>query len=510
MTWRAEDPQGDESSKIRWEIVEFTSGRGLDLGCGPWKCFPHFIGVDNYTDTRLFGVEMKPDVVSDVQKLDVFGSASMDFAYSSHVLEHISFNDVPATLKEWWRTVKPGGHLILYLPDEDQYPKVGEPHANPDHKWNVSIDLVTEVMKGVGSWDLVRCEKRDQDLEYSLFFVFKKRTDGKHLYSYRAPKPEKTCGIVRYGANGDLIQLSSVLPALKEQGYHITLYVTPRGKEVVEHDPNVDAFYLQGQDQVPNHMLPQFWDWHRKKFDKWVNLSESVEGTWLTLPGRTSDYWPISVKKKYLDVNYMEFAHDLCEIPLPPQPKFYATEEEKAWAKRERQKIGGPLIMYALSGSGVNKVWPHMDGLLARILLTFKDARIVTVGDEGAQMLEIGWENEPRVVKKAGKYTIRESMSLLGECDLVIGPETGILNAASHMDMPKVVFLSHSSVNNLTKHWVNTVSLFDDKTPCYPCHRLIYKWADCNQDPITGTAKCAAGITLDQAWEPVNKFLKAA
>ena len=46
MTWRAEDPMGDEASKVKYDIVEYTRGAVLDLGCGPSKAFPHFIGVD--------------------------------------------------------------------------------------------------------------------------------------------------------------------------------------------------------------------------------------------------------------------------------------------------------------------------------------------------------------------------------------------------------------------------------------------------------------------------------
>jgi len=500
MVWRAEDPQGNESGKIRYELVPYTRGRGLDLGCGPSKAFPHFIGVDDYTATAQFGTQMKPDVVCDVTKLDVFGSASMDFVYSSHCLEHVV--DTTATLKEWWRVVKPGGHLVLYLPHGDFYPKCGTPNANPDHKRDLYPQEVVDLMKVIGSWDLVRNEDRNEDREYSFFQVYRKRTDGKHLYSHRNPKPTKRAAVCRYGAFGDSIQASSILPGLKEQGYHITFYCTPRAQEVIQHDPHVDEWYIQDTDQVPNGALPEFWAWEAKKYDKFINLSESVEGTLLALPGRTNHSWPINLRRKYMDTNYFEFAHDMAGVPLPPRPMFYATDAEKMWAKKERAAIGGDvLIMYSLAGSSVHKVWPHQDSFFARILLKYKDARIVTVGDEMSQMLEIGWEKEPRVVCKAGKYTIRQSMALLAECDMIVGPETGMLNAAAHMDLPKIVLLSHSSANNLTKYWVNTAALEPRNTACFPCHVLHYSFDHCCRDEITGTAKCASDISVDQAWE---------
>jgi hypothetical protein len=71
---------------------------------------------------------------------------------------------------------------------------------------------IIDAMREVGAWDLVRNEDRNEDREYSFFQVYRKRTDGKHLYSYSNPKPEKRAAVIRYGAFGDLIQASSILP----------------------------------------------------------------------------------------------------------------------------------------------------------------------------------------------------------------------------------------------------------------------------------------------------------
>ena len=62
MVWKQENTQGNESRKIRWEIVEHTRGRGLDVGCSNYKPFGHFIGVDSGKDIQLFGHTMKPDI----------------------------------------------------------------------------------------------------------------------------------------------------------------------------------------------------------------------------------------------------------------------------------------------------------------------------------------------------------------------------------------------------------------------------------------------------------------
>lgn len=171
MTWSLDNSKNDEAAKIRWECVPYMGGRALDIGCGAYKVFPHFIGVDSGHHWGRQGV----DVMSDASKLDLFADKSCDCVFSSHLLEHIRYEDVPDTLTEWFRVLKNGGHLILYLPDEDEYPKCGSQYANSDHKWDVSYDKVVAALEKVAcSWDLIDYQKRNETDEYSLFFVLKK------------------------------------------------------------------------------------------------------------------------------------------------------------------------------------------------------------------------------------------------------------------------------------------------------------------------------------------------
>lgn len=196
MVWDRDKPSdGVECMKIRWELVPYTRGRVLDIGCGPYKAFPHFIGVDSGHHEK-FGYVIKPDIKADASNIDILASQSCDAVFSSHLLEHIQ--DHVAALKEWWRLIKPNGHLILYLPHRDLYPKIGEEGANPDHKHDFVEQDVIDAMS-FASYDLIRCEKRDQDDEYSMFLVFKKVKGGKS-YSYQNQKPAKQAFVCRFGA----------------------------------------------------------------------------------------------------------------------------------------------------------------------------------------------------------------------------------------------------------------------------------------------------------------------
>jgi ADP-heptose:LPS heptosyltransferase/predicted SAM-dependent methyltransferase len=504
MVWERNKPQSHEYKKIKYEIVPYTRGRVLDLGCGPYITFPHFIGVDN-TEEFNKGARWRPDITADARDLSIFATNSIDAVFSSHLLEH--FENTEKVLKEWWRVIKPGGYLVLYLPHKKYYPNIGEEGANEEHKHDFMPNDIIEIMKRVDrKWDLVEDQERNQNDEYSFFQVYQKvkRNGSKHRYPCWTPKPDKTCAVVRYGGVGDMLQSSSIFPLLKDQGYHLTLYTSVTGYEISKNDPHVDKFIVQDTDQVPNHELGNFFRVLRKKYDKFINLCESVEGTFLAMEDRIAYQWPYQVRHEMLNKNYVEFTHALAEVPFKPYIKFYSTSLERQWAKKQRKKLGGRVILWIMTGSSVHKVWPYVDQVIARVMLTYPDCKIVLVGDEVSQLAERGWENEPRVIKACGKWSIRNTLAFAQYADLVIGPETGVLNSVSMEPIPKIICLSHSSIENLTRDWTNAISLVPEDCPCWPCHQIQHGFDPCIRDKEVGVALCQARISAEQMWGAIN------
>lgn len=514
MVWSLSDSDGFESKKIVWEVAPYLSGKGVDLGAGMFKILPRAISVDN-GNHAVFNHSIKPDIVVETaEKLDIFASASLDFVFSSHLLEHIE--DYKSALKEWWRVLKLGGCMVLYLPHKMFYPNIGQVGANPTHFHDFMPEDIVNTMKDIGGWDLERCEDRNGDDEYSMLLVFRKAKGMAQSYSHKDPKPTtKTVLVCRFGAYGDLMQASSVLAGLKQQGYHVTLMASKPGVDILTNDPNIDKFMLLDKDQVPNSDLGAFWAHCKTKYDKFVNLSESVEGTWLALPGRTQQGWSPMVRHKNMNMNYLEFQHDLADLPHVPQVKFFPTLDEKAWSCQQRSRMGKFVILWALAGSSVHKTWADLDGIIASVMTTHAEVDVVLCGGMSEQLLEAGWENEPRVHLRCNKWSIRQTLTFLDQADLVIGPETGVLNAASCMPVPKICFLSHSSVENLTRDWVNTVSLVSKGTRCQgrdsdevtACHILHYGWTNCTKDEETGTARCQRDIPAAEVWHHVDHFI---
>jgi ADP-heptose:LPS heptosyltransferase/predicted SAM-dependent methyltransferase len=516
MVWRIEDPQGDESSKIKYEIVPYTRGRVLDIGCGNHKPFAHFIGVDNNKDAHLFGILCKPDLCMDAENLELVADGSMDAVYSAHTLEHVE--DPLKVLKHWWSKIKVYGYLILYLPHKGLYPNIGEKGANPDHKHDFVPSVIVNHMRKVGQWDMLRDEVRGEGREYSFFQVYQKLPKGhQQKFSWSKPRPPKKAAVIRYGAYGDLLQASSIFKGLKDDGYHVTLHSSPPGVDVVSADPNIDEIIIQDKDQVPNLELGLFWDSLRPKYDKFVNLSESCEGSLLALPGRTPYGWSPAARHALCNLNYLEVQHALAGVPHKPQVMFYPTEEEKKWAKVQRQKMGRYVILWALAGSGVHKTWPYVDAVIANLMLSYPDVDVILTGDQFCQMLEGGWDKEPRVHRMSARISMRQALSLAQISDCVIGPETGMLNSVSCMDMPKIVFLSHSTHENLTRDWKNVYPMWAANVECIgrgkneapACHSLIYGWQHCTkaEGEAAGTAMCQSLITPEAVCQVLHKVI---
>lgn len=80
----------------------------LDLGCGPGKKNPEWIGIDMLDYP---GVDIVGDVYSIV---GAFPDASVDEVHAYHFFEHLP--DVPLLLRELQRVLKPTGFINIVVP----------------------------------------------------------------------------------------------------------------------------------------------------------------------------------------------------------------------------------------------------------------------------------------------------------------------------------------------------------------------------------------------------------
>ena len=508
MVWRREDPQGDEAAKVRYDLVPYLGRTCLDIGCGPKKVFPFFLGLDSGKDTQLFGIAMKPDIVGDCRRLPLFADGAFDTVFSSHTLEHIV--EYRETLAEWWRLVAPGGHLILYLPHRDLYPRIGDPNGNPDHKHDFAPEDIERAMlelavAGAPGWDLVVNETRDRLCEYSFLQIYRKTGGVSCVQSWMDPQPAKRAAIVRLGAKGDALWSSSVAWHLKREGYHVTMYAEASGREVLDADPNLDRIIEVPHQVFDDTELILYFIWEAQKYQRFVNLTGAVETRLLPHPNEPAYYWPDAARAKLMNGNYLEALHDVAGVPHEFHQKFYPTPEENAWAQAERRRLDGPVVVLAPFGSGLPKTWPHAQRFLE--LLAAAKVHVVVLGE--LKNLGKPLVAPPHYGHVAGMcLPLRQAFALAQWADAVVGVESAIVNAVAMEDNLKVVLLSHSSPENLTKHWKNTLSVEATGVPCHPCHRLHRAFEFCPQHPATGFAACASAADAETIAGVVLKYLQ--
>jgi SAM-dependent methyltransferase len=131
--------------------VRYYVGNGIDIGAGPDP-------LSQYIDVFPLLKSIVPwDMEQgDAQYMDGVPDGHFDFAHSSHTLEHVE--DPRVALVHWARIVKPGGFLIITVPDEDLYEHGHWPSRyNPDHLWSFTIyKRASPMPKSINVVDLAR------------------------------------------------------------------------------------------------------------------------------------------------------------------------------------------------------------------------------------------------------------------------------------------------------------------------------------------------------------------
>ena len=108
-------------------------GNGIDIGAGNDSIGLYAEWFPGMRQVRAWDL---PD--GDAQLLQSVADESLDFVHSSHCLEHM--RDPVEALRHWFRVLKPGGHLVCVVPDEDLYEQGVFPSTfNSDHKWTFSL-----------------------------------------------------------------------------------------------------------------------------------------------------------------------------------------------------------------------------------------------------------------------------------------------------------------------------------------------------------------------------------
>lgn len=316
----------------------------------------------------------------------------------------------------------------------------------------------------------------------------------------------KRAVVLRYASIGDAIQASSPIAELYDSGYAVDVVTSEDGENVLRHDPHISKI----TSITPTVNEGDYRDWvekHTKGYDLVANLTACVEGELATEPVNRNYYLPTKVRRDiYGRVNYVARQHVLAQVPYRRNRQwFYETPEEKEQALDsfgERVTVG-----VSLCGSHPYKAWPKLPDFCAQLLKT-SPVRLFLLGAFEARDMAIQESILDDIKKQIGPLEspdleivsmvsspVRMSMTVACLVDVLIGPDTGLLNAAAMRPNKKIVFLTHNTIENVTRDWRNTTSI-QSTFKCSPCLRLRHRDNDCPQ--TDGAPSCTHHISVDR------------
>jgi SAM-dependent methyltransferase len=130
---------------------QYFVGEGIDIGGkpDPLELYSEFFPLMG--SVRTWDWED-----GDAQEMSSVPDETYTFVHSSHCLEHLVNPKIG--LRNWFRILKPGGHLIVTVPDEDLYEQGAWPSTfNFDHKWSFTINkIVSWSPVSLNVFDLLR------------------------------------------------------------------------------------------------------------------------------------------------------------------------------------------------------------------------------------------------------------------------------------------------------------------------------------------------------------------
>lgn len=112
-----------ETAKYRHLTAPYCLGNGVDVGSQGDPVVPWAIQVDLPAEEfKRYSAGQAPENSihwkGDCRELP-FKDNTLDWVYSSHLIE--DFEDWNPLLNEWVRVLKPGGRLVILLPDKERW-----------------------------------------------------------------------------------------------------------------------------------------------------------------------------------------------------------------------------------------------------------------------------------------------------------------------------------------------------------------------------------------------------
>lgn len=173
-----------ETSKYRHLTTPYCQGCGIDVASQGDPVVPWAWSLDLPPDRFAYYNSNNPprgpiQLRGDGHALPV-DSGSLDFVYSSHLLEDYPDWNIP--LAEWVRVLKPGGHLVILIPDRELWCAAcakGQP-PNDFHRHEGHVGELSEHAVKHGIVPIIDRLTEQFEGDYTILFIGRKQFENGH------------------------------------------------------------------------------------------------------------------------------------------------------------------------------------------------------------------------------------------------------------------------------------------------------------------------------------------
>ena len=162
--------------------TRYCIGNGIDIGAGGDPVIPTAVQIDlPEPEFSRYGHAFPVSIVPQFRSRDwhrnlPFKDATLDFVYSSHLLE--DYNEWEELLKEWIRVIKPGGHILILVPDKVKFNEAVRRTGggNAAHKHEFRVGELSEWFKKNTHFEILYDDIAGGSLniDWNIAFIAKK------------------------------------------------------------------------------------------------------------------------------------------------------------------------------------------------------------------------------------------------------------------------------------------------------------------------------------------------
>jgi heptosyltransferase-2 len=323
---------------------------------------------------------------------------------------------------------------------------------------------------------------------------------------------------------GDALLTTPVVHSIKKAfpDSRITILAKPWVAPIFEADPAVEAvvpYQKPGRHQGIRGKAALARELKAQGYNLVINFPHSFESAWISYEGRI----PVRVgystegrglllthrlkatrdRRKEHQVTYFFHLLEPLNILENPTPKSHPLRLSLSQNHREKAKtllknlgIAPSHFLVGLAPGaiyGSAKCWPfdRYEALAARMKQEWK-----------AQVLLFGTDKDALAGKNTdlhnyhdlmGKTSLGEALALMSMCRLMVCNDSGLMHAASALNIPMVALFGSTDVQR-TGPWGGTHKIIDKHFPCAPCLKKR----------CTVAPNCMEAITLDEVWEELS------